>query len=247
MTIKIENEATNLCVSESKCVNADDTRQYNKALINKYDELGLCSTRAGAKLFVSSLLRDSDSSPCLSPYDLVEDILKGSDQESYSSEDDTFVDDESSISSCGTSQSMERDNDQRRVQFAPRLVSEVRERPRTPLEDISTLFYSHDDTQRFRQEYRMERSVKSHVYYEEEECIQPSKSNESSTQSFSFNIPKKRNRHKISRLVVEHQGTSRTFYNNDDPTSSEVFVQNMTSDNFFDNDSFWNGSITWYY
>ena len=101
---------------------------------------------------------------------------------------------------------------------------------------------------RFRQEYRMERGVKSQSdYEEEEECLQQSTTEESLNQSFSFNIPKKRNRHKISRLVVEHQGTSKTFYNKEDPTSSEVSVQNITSDNFFDNDSFWNGSITWYY
>jgi hypothetical protein len=45
-------------------------------------------------------------------------------------------------------------------------------------------------------------------------------------------------RHHISRVVVLHNDKIETFCN---PESSRSNV-----DDFFDNDSFWSGSITWY-
>lgn len=78
-------------------------------------------------------------------------------------------------------------------------------------------------------------------------------------------------RHHISRVVIRHHDTLATFYNatydskNDsnssgrspsllpgglDTTTSTGISSTMTntqgSEDFFDNDSFWSGSITWY-
>ena len=54
-------------------------------------------------------------------------------------------------------------------------------------------------------------------------------------------------RRRISRVVVEHNDSFETFYNFDDVANP---LQNcgasVGNDVFFDNDSFWSGSITWY-
>jgi len=258
MTIKIENEETNLCLLGSKCGSQVDPTQCSSSLINEDRGLGLCSTRAGARLFITSLLRETDSSSFLSPFDLVENLLKVDEHETYSSEEDTFVDDDTSISSYGTIHSIERDHESRKVHFSQQLVSEVRERPRTPQEDIRSLFYSYDETQRFRQEYRMERNLKTQSESDSQKDRRHHLPGEDPS-LFTCTVPKKRNCHKISHLVVEHQGTCKTFYNQEKTLSSEdnqtnLFspepqepLKNTTVDNFFDNDSFWNGSITWYY
>ena len=55
-------------------------------------------------------------------------------------------------------------------------------------------------------------------------------------------------RRRISRVVVEHEDSSSTFYDLDDYTSYSLPQDGGASpdDVFFDNDSFWSGSITWY-
>jgi hypothetical protein len=50
-------------------------------------------------------------------------------------------------------------------------------------------------------------------------------------------------RHRISRVVVLHNDKLETFLNHD----AEVkHSKTPVNDDFFDNDSFWSGSITWY-
>jgi hypothetical protein len=65
-------------------------------------------------------------------------------------------------------------------------------------------------------------------------------------------------RHCISRVVVLHNDKLETFFNSPVPEASETVAANNSnnnlvdssaeeeSSNFFDNDSFWSGSLTWY-
>ena len=91
---------------------------------------------------------------------------------------------------------------------------------------------------RFRQEYRLERKLlaeldvdpEAHPVDEEELSALFASSSQGST-----------DRHRISRVVVLHNDKLETFLNPEQVTSKE------THDNdFFDNESFWSGSITWF-
>lgn len=76
-------------------------------------------------------------------------------------------------------------------------------------------------------------------------------------------------RHRISRVVVMHKNVLETFVDEEltgtssfsashasntginsamitDPTATVVADPKTASDDFFDNDSFWSGQITWY-
>jgi hypothetical protein len=130
------------------------------------------------------------------------------------------------------------------VTFSDELVSQVWTRPRTPTEDVRKLFYSSEDTQRFRQEYRFERKRA-----EEGKGSQNVSSMASKT-------------HRIHRVVVLHKDIQQTFVEPDDvlcspshkdyssvtctTTSTTSTCCYASSQDFFDNDSFWSGQITWY-
>lgn len=256
MTIKIENEHTNLCVSDTgnfnsatKCISQTNGLPYYFATTSDKPDLQHCSTRAGAQYFVSTLLRDSNSP--ISTRHVVDDILRI--DEPQDSEDESSLNDEFSISSYSSSILLDHDSDRRTVQFADDLVTEIRERPRTPEEDVSTLFYSYEETQRFRQEYRLEKKLKSQYNVDtsltslccdtpkfiskEDPCID----------DVMYSNPQKRSRHSISRVVVKHHDAFKTFYSEDSSRQSlGIFDTIPRSDAFFDNDSFWSGSITWY-
>jgi len=62
-------------------------------------------------------------------------------------------------------------------------------------------------------------------------------------------------RHRISRVVVLHKDKLETFFNDPldhrqaragDDGGCETMAPQGTGDAFFDNESFWSGSITWY-
>lgn len=160
---------------------------------------------------------------------------------------------------------------ERRVTFATTLVTEERTRPRTPPEEVGELFYSSEQTQRFRQEYRLERKLINELAIDPEsfptgqeelsKLISGSASSSPSSSSLAI-------RHRISRVVVLHNDKLETFVNPGDgsscpaddidslpslPTPSQLFsdYQSEEADEaeptaFFDNDSFWSGSLTWY-
>ena len=54
-------------------------------------------------------------------------------------------------------------------------------------------------------------------------------------------------RRRISKVVVEHNENLKTFYDSDQNLASPVSGGASFDDVFFDNDSFWSGSITWYW
>ena len=53
-------------------------------------------------------------------------------------------------------------------------------------------------------------------------------------------------RRRISRVVVEHNDNLETFYDFNDLSNPLHEGDASGNDVFFDNDSFWSGSITWY-
>jgi hypothetical protein len=53
-------------------------------------------------------------------------------------------------------------------------------------------------------------------------------------------------RRRISRVVVEHNDNLETFYDFSDLANPIHKGDAAVNDVFFDNDSFWSGSITWY-
>ena len=87
---------------------------------------------------------------------------------------------------------------------------------------------------RFRQLYREERSSLS-----SDDVLNVNLSSSSDVeQPFA--------RRRISKVVVEHNENLETFYDSDENLASPVSGGASFDDVFFDNDSFWSGSITWY-
>eukprot|EP00526_Cylindrotheca_closterium_P023787 CAMPEP_0113626020 /NCGR_PEP_ID=MMETSP0017_2-20120614/13451_1 /TAXON_ID=2856 /ORGANISM="Cylindrotheca closterium" /LENGTH=197 /DNA_ID=CAMNT_0000536175 /DNA_START=16 /DNA_END=606 /DNA_ORIENTATION=+ /assembly_acc=CAM_ASM_000147 len=125
--------------------------------------------------------------------------------------------------SSGSCHSLER-----RVTFAETLVSDEWTRPRTPRDQVSSLFYSTEETQRFRQEYRLERKVLSELLLDAD-CNKLDSEDVSKLIDASSNCQS--GRHSISRVVVMHNDKLETFCN----PKEEI---PLTGD-FFDNDSFW--------
>jgi len=146
-------------------------------------------------------------------------------------------DDSSSISSYSCISA-----DEKKVTFADTLVSNVWTRPRTPVEDCKTLFYTYEETQRFRQDYRRERRL-----LQQANTVDPTVRNKEEER---LNESNSRGRHSISRVVVLHNNTLETFYDDQYKLSTIVNYQatpdDKPTDDFFDNDSFWSGSITWF-
>ena len=66
----------------------------------------------------------------------------------------------------------------------------------------------------------------------------PVDENEELSELISSSCSQPTGRHSISRVVVLHNDKLKTFYTPPSPQSC--------TDDFFDNDSFWSGSITWY-
>eukprot|EP00569_Conticribra_weissflogii_P006134 CAMPEP_0171333506 /NCGR_PEP_ID=MMETSP0878-20121228/4052_1 /TAXON_ID=67004 /ORGANISM="Thalassiosira weissflogii, Strain CCMP1336" /LENGTH=227 /DNA_ID=CAMNT_0011834453 /DNA_START=71 /DNA_END=751 /DNA_ORIENTATION=+ len=145
-----------------------------------------------------------------------------------------------SISSYGSASSFGGRSHERKVTFASPLVTEVRTRPRTPEADKGLLFYSEKETTRFRQEYRQERKT---LTEDDNQCVQ----NECLGSPFDHPLSsEKSTRHRISRVVVEHNNSLETFYDfNSFAYSFQKEGDSSSSEVFFDNDSFWSGSITW--
>eukprot|EP00579_Thalassiosira_antarctica_P007949 CAMPEP_0201880114 /NCGR_PEP_ID=MMETSP0902-20130614/10811_1 /ASSEMBLY_ACC=CAM_ASM_000551 /TAXON_ID=420261 /ORGANISM="Thalassiosira antarctica, Strain CCMP982" /LENGTH=216 /DNA_ID=CAMNT_0048408083 /DNA_START=61 /DNA_END=711 /DNA_ORIENTATION=+ len=140
-----------------------------------------------------------------------------------------------SLSSCSSASLCSRRSVERKVSFAEHLVTEVNTRPRTRDCDKRLLFYTQSETDRFRQVYREERQSLS------PDNVQPDSSDKEPPSSESSA------RRRISRVVVEHNDSLATFYDQDDLSPYSLPKGGASMDDvFFDNDSFWSGSITWY-
>eukprot|EP00551_Chaetoceros_affinis_P010890 CAMPEP_0203683054 /NCGR_PEP_ID=MMETSP0090-20130426/47318_1 /ASSEMBLY_ACC=CAM_ASM_001088 /TAXON_ID=426623 /ORGANISM="Chaetoceros affinis, Strain CCMP159" /LENGTH=281 /DNA_ID=CAMNT_0050552175 /DNA_START=636 /DNA_END=1481 /DNA_ORIENTATION=- len=206
--------------------------------------------------------------------------------------DDT---DDESTSTCTSSIISTSSSKGASVTFCEPLVTEVRTRPRTLKRHVRALFYTYEETQRFRQEYREERRLKA---LEEADSglttalssgsgsslltksgapssgsasVSTSTKGEGTAKSVwdgfsSQDIDKSSwSSHRISKVVVLHKNTLETFIDKEMDTSLGLGMGSPSSpctpsvrdnshsgkcktasDNFFDNESFWSGQVTWY-
>lgn len=92
---------------------------------------------------------------------------------------------------------------------------------------------------RFRQEYRLERKLLAELDVDPE--THPVDQEELSA-LFENSSQTTADRHRISRVVVLHNDKLETFLNPEKDVSKET----PQGDDFFDSDSFWSGSITWF-
>jgi len=166
-------------------------------------------------------------------------------------------DDCTTISSC-SSGVREREGmveERLSVSFHHSLVTEVRTRERTRKEDIAGLFYSCEETQRFRQEYRHERRG----VQDDETSTETVSLYSNQTKPTNHHLDTNTNEdspaagHRISRVVVVHEDTHETFIDKDLAliksslaSANNGDVTTGIDDAFFDNDRFWSGQITWY-
>jgi len=147
----------------------------------------------------------------------------------------------------------------RRVSFAPELVTDVWTRQRTPTQDVSKLYYSAQETQTFRQEYRLEKKLISELSIDPETF--PVDDEDLSNLVAATTCGSNSARHRISRVCVVYNDKLETFSNPFDfesngatqklatpfkPQNSNYTKNGDIPSDFFDNDSFWSGSLTWY-
>lgn len=146
----------------------------------------------------------------------------------------TSYDDEECCSLASTSYSSstsisEDEDDTRSVSFSNN--DEVHLVKRLyPKESLNDHFYSYEETQRFRQEYRLERKLLAELN------VDDTNEGDELQELLPTNDLTK---HRISHVVVLHNDKIETFC---DPKKQSP----KREDDFFDNDSFWSGSITWY-
>eukprot|EP00934_Nitzschia_sp_Nitz4_P006079 Nitzschia sp. Nitz4//scaffold5_size260463//145637//146341//NITZ4_000988-RA/size260463-augustus-gene-0.34-mRNA-1//-1//CDS//3329555358//6069//frame0 len=150
-------------------------------------------------------------------------------QLSTCSDEDSCCTSSTSSDSCAS--------EERRVRFASSIVTDEWTRPFTPREEVSNLYYSTEDTNRFRCEYRLERKVLSELSLDPETCPVDDISHLIATTP----LGQTSGRHSISRVVVLHNNQLETFCD-----QSTLEKEQPLSGDFFDNDSFWSGSLTWY-
>lgn len=247
MTIQIQQDAI-LCVT-----NSDSNNGSTQPSCHQHNPLR-------KETLPYSLTKDYD----VYDYSDMVDSMIDVDSQSQPELDETD-DDDSTLSSCSSSS--------KGVTFCDNLVTEVNWRPRTRRKDVRSLFYTVEETQRFRQEYREERRLKAQ---EGADSSSLSKSGElgldnSDRDGFQDQeIEKKLKIHphfRISRVVILHKNNRETFIDgklsvshSSSPSSSSSRKGNSSStmcnpcpeksdsdgNAFFDNDSFWSGQLTWY-
>ena len=147
---------------------------------------------------------------------------------------------------------------QRRVSFATNLIADVWTRPRTLREDVAELFYSSQETQQFRDEYRWEREriVDTIVTASVDEDVTTTRTTDGISSSTDF-IKNKFS--PISRAVIfDKTGKQKIFFpDNQEAKTSGSTIHTSGSTTYehtkakteifdFDDDSFWNGELTWY-
>ena len=147
---------------------------------------------------------------------------------------------------------------QRRVSFATNLIADVWTRPRTLREDVAELFYSSQETQQFRDEYRWEREriVDTIVTASVDDDVTTTRTTDGISSSTDF-IKNKFS--PISRAVIfDKTGKQKIFFpDNQEAKTSGSTIHTSGSTTYehtkakteifdFDDDSFWNGELTWY-
>jgi len=131
--------------------------------------------------------------------------------------------------------------DDRKVSFSTELVTDVWTRERTLPEDVPKLFYSSLETQEFRRQYHAdmerERELAALKKQEQEQKM-------AAEMNSNFGDNGSRFRRRISRVIIEHDNKQETFFQF--PETPKAADHSPDAPSFFDNDSFWTGSLTWY-
>jgi hypothetical protein len=168
-------------------------------------------------------------------------------------------DDCTTVSSCssGTSRSSRSSSSASSVgpsvSFSYPLVTDVRQRPRTRAKDVRKLFYSCEEIQRFRAKFRQERkSEQEDKFTISSESTEESKApdDDDSCDNSKVTLPAD---FRIHRVDILHNDKLQTYVDEGlsercplpDPVQEKGDVKTADGD-FFDNDSFWTGKITWY-
>jgi len=131
--------------------------------------------------------------------------------------------------------------DDRKVSFSTELVTDVWTRERTLPEDVPKLFYSSLETQEFRRQYHAdmerERELAALKKQEQEQKMAAEMNSNIGDNGSRF-------RRRISRVIIEHDNKQETFFQF--PETPRAATSSPDAPSFFDNDSFWTGSLTWY-
>jgi len=246
MTIKIEREAVLTALGASHTSLPSSSYRSTTALPTHQHEASYSPSKS-LELIEPSLLSNWHSE---APHHLRSVQCCMVEDDSIPELEDTD-DDCTTISSC--SSDVRSRSERATVTFASVLVTEVRTRPRTRPEDVSALFYSCEETQRFRREYRDERNE---VHDDETTPTELIPTQTVPLFNDNCGIGSKDETlssggHRISRVVVMHEDTLETFVDKDmavHPAPISLGTGDITaaSDDFFDNDRFWSGQITWY-
>jgi len=248
MTIKIEREAVLTALGASHMSLPSSSYRSTTMALPPHQHEASYSPSKSIKLIEQPL---SSSWHAQAPHHLRSDPCCMLEDDSIPELEDTD-DDCTTVSSC-SSDVRSRSFGRATVTFASVLVTEVRTRPRTRPEDVSALFYSCAETQRFRQEYRHERNE---VHDDETTPSEPTPAQTVALPKDKCGIGNKdeslsSSGHRISRVVVVHEDTLETFVDKDmavhqAPISLGAGDVTTASDDFFDTDRFWSGQITWY-
>jgi hypothetical protein len=106
---------------------------------------------------------------------------------------------------------------------------------------------------RFRKDYRLERSLADDHDASrcpdpsEDNCLMLSESEMNSILGNNLSFKKHLNKYGISRVVVVHNDVLETYMDGiTHANSAERSILHEDDSCFFDKDSFWSGSITWY-
>jgi len=144
----------------------------------------------------------------------------------------------SSSSSSSTSSSFDEDYETttRRVSFSIE-KNEVHFVERYSKENLEEYFYSYEDEQKFREESNLERKLLAEL------GVVDQSNHEGELEDLLKNCTCENDR-QISHVLVLHNDKIESF---SDPMMLSFSEDESSSlDDFFDNDNFWNGSMTWH-
>jgi len=112
-----------------------------------------------------------------------------------------------------------------------------------PKEDLNKYFYSPKDEKRFRREAKLERKLLAELGVDESNHYEGELQN---LNNMDFNNNNNERIRNISNVVVLHNNKIETFCDAAGGKQQHSLNNDKSVDNFFDNDNFWGGSMTYY-
>jgi len=218
------------------------------------------SSSIQTRLKATTSLSSKSCNPCIREEDEFVIVDSVPTKEFYNDFDDLASLCTLSTSSVSSYDSASDATPERRVTFGTQLVTDVWTRERTLPEDVPSLYYNALETQTFRQEYRLEKKLLSELSIDPKTF--PVDEEDLSSLVAATTSTNTNGRHWISRVCIVYNDKLETFSNPADfqakastqPSTASFRnqhdVRSKSGDDipsdFFDNDSFWSGSLTWY-